>query len=278
MILNTLRRRLVTGSLLPCAFAALAAAGRAQSSPAASPTAAPSPAAAPAAASAPPAGNADPAAGAVAGAVMQGLGGQAAWDATHFIHFTFAGRRTHTWDKWTGRHRLEGKTKEGESYVVLDNLNTHQGTAYLNGKLAEGEQAKKLVDNAYGAWVNDTYWLLMPYKLKDPGVNLSLAGQDQIDGKSYDKLALSFGQVGLTPGDHYWAWINRDTHLMDRWAYVLQDQPKDAAPTVWLWQGWQRYGKIMLAPTRVKAGGDGRLELSNIEVPETVPDTVFTAP
>jgi hypothetical protein len=274
---NAFHRSPLTGLLPTFAIAIFSVSGWAQTS---APASAPAPAAppAPAAATAAPAAIADPAAAAVVDALTQALGGEAAWDGTHYLHWTFAGRRTHTWDKWTGRHRLEGKTKEGESYVVLDNINTREGTAFVNGKPAAGEQAKKLVEGSYGAWVNDTYWLLMPYKLKDHGVNVTYAGKDEIEGKGYDKLALSFGQVGLTPGDHYWAWINRDTHLMDRWAYVLQDQPKDAAPTIWLWNGWQRYGKIMLAPSRIRVGGEGRLELANIDVPETLPDSVFTAP
>ena len=102
----------------------------------------------------------------------------------------------------------------------------------------------------------------MPYKLRDPGVNLSYAGEETIDGKTYDKLALSFGKVGLTPGDRYWVYINRDTGLMDRWAYILQDMPKEGPPTVWKWEGWQKYGNIMLAPHRTQVGDDRKLELS----------------
>jgi hypothetical protein len=220
----------------------------------------------------------DPKAVAAADAALAAMGGQAAWDGTHFLRFTFVGRRTHYWDKWTGRHRLEGTTKDKEHYVVLDNIATHEGQAYIDGKLVEGDKGKKLVENSYGAWVNDTYWLLMPYKLRDPGVNLTYVGQEKIDGKDYDEISLTFGQVGLTPGDHYWAWFNRDTHLMDRWAYLLQDQPRDAAPTVWLWQGWQRYGKVMLAPHREQPGGDKRtLELSDILVADSMPDAVFTS-
>ncbi|MBV8199730.1 MAG: hypothetical protein JOZ15_03810 [Acidobacteria bacterium] len=220
----------------------------------------------------------DPKAVAVADATLQAMGGQAAWDGTHYLRFTFAGRRTHVWDKWTGRHRLEGKTKDNESYVVLDNLETRQGTAYIDGTPVEGEKGANLVKSSYAAWVNDTYWLLMPYKLKDRGVNLSYVGRQQIDGKDYDEIGLTFGPVGLTPGDHYSAWFNRDTHLMDRWAYLLQDQPRDAAPTVWLWQGWQRFGRIMLAPHRVQPDGQKKLELSDIVVAAAVPDAVFTSP
>ena len=214
----------------------------------------------------------------IADQVMKALGGKEAWDQTRFIRFTFAGRRTHNWDKWTGRHRLEGQTQDGKKYLVLDNINTHEGEAWLDGQKLEGAAAKEWLDRSYGAWVNDTYWLLMPYKLRDPGVNLEYAGSEQIDGKTYDKLHLTFGNVGLTPKDQYWAYINRDTHLMDRWAYVLQDQAPGSEPTGWKWEGWQKYGKIMLAPTRSQVGGDRKLELGDIAVLDTLPDTVFTAP
>jgi hypothetical protein len=222
-----------------------------------------------------------PGASDVANQVMQALGGKEAWDNTHFLRFTFAGRRTHHWDKHTGRHRVEGQTPEGKKYVVLENINTHQGEAWLDGKKVEGDELKTWLDRGYGAWINDTYWLLMPYKLQDPGVNLTYEGTEQLDGNTYDKLHLSFGNVGLTPGDEYWAWINRDTHLMDRWAYLLQAAPGEqraAEPTAWRWQGWQKYGKVLLAPTRAQVTGDRKLELSDIAVFDTLPDSVFTSP
>jgi hypothetical protein len=82
----------------------------------------------------------------------------------------------------------------------------------------------------------------------------------------------------LTPGDQYWAWIDKSTHLMDRWAYHLETMTPAEPPTAWDWQGWQRFGKIMLAPHRVQVGDDGKLELSDLAVLDTVPDSTFTAP
>lgn len=225
--------------------------------------------------------SAQPTAADVAGQVMQALGGKEAWDATRFLRFTFAGRRTHHWDKWSGRHRLEGQSPEGQKYVVLHDLNSREGEVWLDGQKAEADAAKEWLDRAYGAWINDTYWLLMPYKLQDPGVNLTYEGTEQIEGMTYDKLHLTFGNVGLTPGDEYWAYINRDTHLMDRWAYLLQagpGQPRAPEPTVWRWQGWQKYGNILLSPTRAQVTGDRKLELTDIAVFETLPDSVFTSP
>ncbi len=215
----------------------------------------------------------------VAAQALDALGGKAAWDNTHYLHWTFAGRRAHNWDKWTGQHRVEGEDKDHHKYVVIENINTHEGKAWLDGKPVTGEALKPMLDNAYGAWVNDTYWLLMPYKLQDPGVNLTYAGEETLDGKAYDKLHLSFGKVGLTPGDEYWAWFDKSTHLMDRWAFHLESMKADDPPSPWAWTGWQRYGKIMLAPHRTQlAGGDRKLELGDIQVKDSVPASTWTAP
>jgi len=221
----------------------------------------------------------DAKADAVAAQLLTALGGQAAWNNTHYLHWTFAGRRTHTWDKWTGQHRVEGTDKEGHKYVMIENVNTKEGKAWLDGKPVEGEALKKMMENAYGAWVNDTYWLIMPYKIKDPGVHLTYAGEDTIDGKAYDKLHLSFDHVGLTPGDEYWVWINQSTHLMDRWAFHLESMKPDEPASPWDWTGWQRYGKVMLAPHRTQVGGEARkLELGDIAVSDSVPANTWTAP
>src|SRR5690349_24746067 len=88
----------------------------------------------------------------VAQRVIDALGGQEAWDNTHFLRFSFAGRRTHWWDKWTGRHRLEGQTQDGKNYVVLENINTKEGTVYINGQKVEGDEAKAMLERAFAAW------------------------------------------------------------------------------------------------------------------------------
>jgi hypothetical protein len=220
----------------------------------------------------------DPKALEVADQMTAALGGKEAWEATRFLHFGFAGRREHWWDKHTGRYRLEGTTKENEPYVVLMDLDTKEGRAWLKGEEARGEKLKELLDNAWGAWVNDTYWLLMPYKLRDPGVVLKYAGEETVDGAVYDKLALSFHQVGLTPGDRYWAYVNRATHVMDRWAYILESMDPQGPPTVWAWQGWTRHGGILLAPERAQVGADRKLSLEPLEVPATLADSIFNDP
>ena len=207
--------------------------------------------------------------------VLAAMGGEEAWQETRFIRFNFFGFRTHHWDRATGRHRLEGKTKEGDAYVVLHDVDTREGTVVVNGEEVEGEDKAAWLERAYGAWINDVYWLVMPYKMMDSGVNLAYDGEEEIDGATFDKIKLTFEGVGLTPGDTYWAYVNRETGLMERWAYFLQDYEKDREPTHWQWLDWDRYGKVMLSPRRVKVDDGSERPLGELAVFDHLPDSVF---
>jgi hypothetical protein len=184
--------------------------------------------------------------------------------------------RAHTWDKWTGRYRLEGQNQQGDPFVVLMNVNTKVGQAWVNGQRAAADEEKKLVERAYGTWINDTYWLLMPYKLRDPGVLLTWDGEVKEGGATYDKLALAFDNVGLTPKDRYWVWVNRDTHLVDRWDFVLKGE--EVPPTTFLWKDWRTVGQVKLAAERVNPKEQRKLVFPVLETPSSLPDTLFTSP
>lgn len=225
----------------------------------------------------------DPKAAALADKVMQSLGGADAWNNTHYLRFDFAVdrggktlvRRAHTWDKWTGQYRLDATTKDGSPSVVLMNVNTKEGSAFLKGKKLEGDEAKKAVEDAYATWVNDTYWLIMPYKMKDPGVMLALDGSETKGTDAWDKVRLTFDNVGLTPKDKYWAYVNRKTGLVDRWDFVLKGESKP--PSSFTWKNWKPYGKIQLADDRESPDGT-RIYFPVLDVPQTVPAAVFTTP
>jgi hypothetical protein len=215
--------------------------------------------------------------------VMQALGGAPAWSATRYLRFDFAVerggkeimRRAHTWDKWSGDYRLEGRRREDQKpYRVVMNLHTKEGAAWLDGAPLAGDDLKKQLENGYAAWVNDTYWLLMPYKLKDPGVTLALDGERREGGAVWDKLLLTFDSVGLTPKDKYWAHVNRATRLVDRWEFVLKGEKGE--PTAFDWKGWRAYGSIQLASERVNPKDGTRIHFPVLDVPASVPEDTFT--
>jgi hypothetical protein len=204
----------------------------------------------------------DPKAVEIADQVMKALGGKARWDSLHYLRWTFEvalgdtlrpGRR-HSWDKYTGWHRVDGTNRAGQPFCYIENLNDSTGMAWVNGNPIEGDSLKKLMRSAHGAWINDSYWFLMPYKLRDPGVTLKYDGEVKDTtgtGAVYDRLALSFENVGMTPGDHYWVYVNRANHRVEKWEHLLQGaQPP---PVPWTWEGWEAHAGLWF-PTAHKNG------------------------
>jgi hypothetical protein len=195
----------------------------------------------------------DPKAVQIADQVMKALGGKQRWDALRILRWTFEvsvndtlrpGRR-HSWDKYSGWHRVEGTTRAGQPFCYIENLNDSTGMAWVDGHPIEGDSLKKLMRSAHAQWINDSYWFLMPYKLRDPGVNLKYDGEvkDSLHaGVVHDRLALSFEHVGMTPGDRYWVYVNRATHRVDKWEHLLQGA--EPPPVPWTWEGWEAHGGL----------------------------------
>lgn len=223
----------------------------------------------------------DPKAEEVAAAMMKAMGGEHAWKAAHFIRYDFkvtrGGKqvvnRSHLWDKWGGRYRLETKTKDGKSEVVLfTNVNDKQGGVYRDGAKLEGADADKALQSAHGAYINDMYWLAMPWKWMDPGVNVKYVGPQKRGKDEYEVVQLTFSQVGLTPGDTYRAFISKASNLMTYWEYTLQNKNKGA----WDWQ-YTDTGGIKLASNHTNAQKDS-INMGDVRVLQKVDDAFFIDP
>lgn len=137
----------------------------------------------------------DPQAIALADRVMARMGGREAWDQTRYIRWSFFGRRHHVWDKYTGNIRIEGVERETEiPYLILMNIHTMEGRAWESGEeVTDPERLAELLDRGEAVWINDSYWLVMPYKLKDTGLTLEYLGEGSMeDGRSAEVLQLTF--------------------------------------------------------------------------------------
>jgi hypothetical protein len=207
-----------------------------------------------------------------------------AWEKARYFSFTFNVERDgkiavsfpQRWDRYTGQYRVSGKTQKGEDYVVVMNVNDRKGKAWLNG--AEVADPTELLTTGYRRFINDTYWLLMPLKSMDPGVNREAAPAQTDDcGRAYDIVKLSFDQgVGLTPGDQYWMWVNRDTGLVDQWHMKLQNMKPEEEPSVVLFNDYRRFGGLLISTKRQIKGRPQRILLDDIVVSSDVPANAFT--
>lgn len=213
--------------------------------------------------------------------VMQAMGGEKAWDNVHFVRYDFIvsmggetrANRSHLWDKWAGRYRFESKTKDGKSQVVLFNVNDQQGDVYIDGSRIEGDDAAAAaLKGAYSAFINDMYWLAMPWKWLDQGVNLKYIGPKEHEGKNYEVVELTFQKVGLTPGDTYNAYVDPSSKLMTYWEYTLQSGNTGA----WNWE-YAAHSGVKLASNHTNAEG-ASINMGAVAVFEKVEDAFFTDP
>jgi len=200
---------------------------------------------------------------------MEAMGGRRAWDTTRYLHWNFFGARRLLWDKEKGRVRIEVPQEEA---VYLVNINDNSGKVMRQGALVEHpDSLAKYVERGKRIWINDAYWLVMPYKLKDSGVALKYHGEDTTQtGAPADVLELSFENVGVTPQNKYHVYVDKDSRLITQWAFFRNaSDPEPAFITPWA--DYQQHGGILLS------GDRGERQLTDIQVYQEVPDQAFNA-
>ncbi|MDX1906394.1 MAG: hypothetical protein SF053_05110 [Bacteroidia bacterium] len=205
-------------------------------------------------------GQSDPRAIRIADEVMEAMGGRRAWDSVACIQWTFFGFRTLTWDKAHNRCRIEIPR---DSMVMEVNLGDLTGTVTQRGKaMTEADSLQKYLTRARSIWINDSYWLVMPFKLKDSGVALKYVGEGATaEGTPADILEMTFEGVGDTPDNKYHIWVDKTSRLVIQWAYFAKytdTEPRIQNP----WTDYRPYGGVLLS------GGRGNRGMENISLCE----------
>lgn len=214
----------------------------------------------------------------------QALGGDEAFARITYLSFHYVVHSDtgkvvdwrHDWNRTTNDYRLEGRLSS-DHIVAYFNLNSQQnGQVFLNGKPAGIDEAHSLLGMAYTRFINDTYWLLMPFKLKDAGAKLEYRGMKESEGVAYEVLKLSFVErVGLTPENSYHIYVDPNSHLIKRWEYF---QTNDAPPIAAEWENWQNFGEIKLATERILAGVNRKIVFTDIIAATRVDSSIFEVP
>ncbi len=206
----------------------------------------------------------------IANQVMVAMGGREAWDQTKYLKWNFFGARRHLWDKHSGIARVEDA---GSDLKIIVDINSDSltGKVWKDGaELTNPDSLKKYLQFGKSAWINDSYWLVMPFKLKDSGVTLKYKGEDMIkDSVTCDVLNLSFNNVGDTPENSYDIWVDKKSNLIKQWAFY-KDSTQDSANWVLPWDNYKQYGGILLADKR------GKSNLTEIAVLDSVSNKLFT--
>lgn len=189
----------------------------------------------------------------IADSVVMAMGGKENWDNTHYLHWNFFGRRILWWNKWNGEVRIEIPSKK---LLLLSNIHTRTGKAYRNGvEITQADSIAYFNDRAYKILINDSYWLVAPFKLRDPGVSLTYQGaaKDSAGNECY-LLQLRFDGVGVTPENMYNVWVDQKRYLVTQWAY-FEKFSDDTAAIINPWLDYRRYGNILLSGDRGRYEG-----------------------
>jgi hypothetical protein len=205
----------------------------------------------------------------LAESTIEQMGGMDRWNDQQFLVWDIFGE-THYWDKWSGDFRWES-----DSLLVLMNIKSRTGRVWVDGEeVPDGEQKAQILDRAYARWINNSYWVIMPFKLLDPGVNLTYVGMDtSMAGQITDVIELTFDNVGLTPENKYHVYIDRESGMVCQWGYY--ESREDPEPSIVTpWNEWKDYDGVWMSTGR---GSEGRA-VSRVSLPENLPRSVFEDP
>lgn len=118
---------------------------------------------------------------------------------TRFIEWSFRNdSHFYVWDRVKRTVEVQW-----DSYRVdLDLINTGSSIGYKNGERLNANENEDIVEDAIAMFNNDSFWLVAPYKVFDPGTQRQVITlKDGSEG-----LLVTFNSGGTTPGDSY-LWI-----------------------------------------------------------------------
>jgi plastocyanin len=159
------------------------------------------------------------------------------WAKVKEVHFTFVVEQEgkplfsaqHIWNVAAGTDEVKWTDKQGKDHRVTVNLAAPPSDD--DGKAA------------YARWVNDSYWLLAPLKIRDRGVKVQADGPKDLNGVTYETLRISFEKVGLTPTDQYVFYLDPKTKLPLAWDYI----PASGEGMQATWEKYKTFGGLNFA-------------------------------
>jgi hypothetical protein len=200
-----------------------------------------------------PQGISGPAAEALADKVLKAVN-KDAWDTTYAVQWSFSGHN-YLWDRRNNLVRVKW-----DDHEVLLNTKNLKGAAFKNDLSLKGEDQQETLTKAWEYFANDSFWLIAPYKIRDPGTERFL-----VKTQDADALMVHYTSGGITPGDTY-LWLLDNDGTPKAWRLWVQIIPIGGIE--FSWEEWQTFE----TGARIALFHDGPIDLkiSNVAVADNV--------
>lgn len=161
-----------------------------------------------------------------------------AYDSLEVLEWTFPRGHHFVWYK-----REKRVLVSWEDYKVDLNTLDRTGTATYQGTRLSGDNEKQALEKAWSMFANDSFWLVAPYKVRDPGTVRKIVQTKQGTG-----LLVTYTSGGVTPGDSY-LWILNADNIPVKWKMWVSIIPVGGIE--FTWEDWQQHGGAWFAPIHV---------------------------
>lgn len=147
---------------------------------------------------------------------------------TRYLQWSYRGdANRYLWDKELGIVWVQWD----ENRVKLYLSNQNRSLAWVKQTPVSGKEKSKLVENARNMFNNDSFWLVAPYKVFDPGTQRRL-----VNWEGEEALLVTYTSGGTTPGDSY-MWLLNDNGFprsYRMWVNILPIGGLEASWDDWL--------------------------------------------
>ena len=124
------------------------------------------------------------------------------FDTLKYLAWNFADRQSYLWDKQGNKAIVKWDNIE----VLLD-LDNQNGDVLVDGNIQQEGEKSEYLAKAWSLWCNDSFWMIAPFKVFDPGTTRLIVNDDGKEG-----LMIKYDGGGVTPGDSYlWFLDENDT-------------------------------------------------------------------
>lgn len=175
-----------------------------------------------------------------------------AYKNTRYIDWSFKNSRFYKWDKQ--QHIVE--VQWNDARVILHPNALSKSVVYLNDKKIIYNES--IVNRALTLFNNDSFWLVAPHKLFEPGI---YRGIETIDGK--EALYVTYSEGGSTPGDSYLWKVDKDYVPMSYQMFVPSKKIDGVSVS---WDDWIETESGTLFPKKHRYASSGReLDMGNVK-------------